>query len=165
MTIDNDLIDNSEEMYLRDVPGTGQITYFDGNWGVLEQFGIRYITGEPCALGIRILCDLTEEGVGHVSEFLGIKADAFHPNWNSNAVASVLLPHTCFHDLLLLLLARSGYKAAIITTDYGVAATTDEGMDAWVELKKAHKGMGSLKRHVRLPSITRHEHAMSGRVY
>ena len=64
----------------------------------LEQFGIDPLTGESCAAGYRLLCDLTAFGRHVVADFLGLTEEGFRPNWNSGkmenpAVASIMLAH------------------------------------------------------------------------
>jgi len=68
----------------------------------LEEYGIKFLTGEACALGNRKLFDLTEKGARRVEKFLG-GAVGFREGSNANpgAVASVLLPSSVIPDIAL----------------------------------------------------------------
>ena len=69
-------------------------------WRDLEEYGIDTLTGEACVYGIRVLCDLTEEGKATVCSFLGIpKGAKMSVNWNSKGVCSVMLPASILEDL------------------------------------------------------------------
>jgi len=101
------------------------------NWSDLEAFGVGYLTSEACANARRILFDLSEEGREHVRTFLGLKnPEAFEENRNSRvgqekAVASVLLPASCFTDLVIHVAARAGYAWTVTDTDRGVVHAVD----------------------------------------
>ena len=83
------------------------------NWRHLEEYGIFMLTGEACAMGMRLLCDLTAEGVDWVSSFLGageIDRDQWPDNWNSGEddnphIASVMLLPNAFLSLVVLSMA------------------------------------------------------------
>lgn len=79
----------------------------------LRQFGIRYLTGEACGIGMRGLFDLTKNGVEILTDFFG--AVAFRENWNSGDkdnphVASALIPYSCLEDLYIFAAIRWGRK-------------------------------------------------------
>lgn len=80
-------------------------------WRDLEQFGIRILTGEACAYGMRVLCDLTEEGLRHVENFFSVLCP--NENWNSSAVKSVLLPRSLFIDLAAFVLLETGSEVVV----------------------------------------------------
>lgn len=74
-----------------------------------EKYGVSILTGEACAYGHRLLCDLNEEGVQLLSDYLGIQPTAFYKNWNSKvnnkpAVASIMLSRDVFQDLAKFIL-------------------------------------------------------------
>jgi len=71
----------------------------------LEQFGVIPLTGEGCGLAMRILCDLTEEGVKLIREFMRVEPTA-HP-WNSKGVKSIMLPRCIFRDLWIFAHVRA----------------------------------------------------------
>jgi len=67
---------------------------------ILEEAGIKLLTGEADKLMMRVLCDLTPAGCAVVNKFLGGNVTfTSESNWNSGAVASVLLPYSCLSDL------------------------------------------------------------------
>jgi hypothetical protein len=77
------------------------------NYRGLDTFGIRCLTGEADKLHFRVLCDLTESGVVHLSEFFGGGIEFLCDNWNSGAVASVMLPRSILEDLALFCAIRN----------------------------------------------------------
>lgn len=72
------------------------------NYRNLEDYGIKFLTGEACAMSERLLFDLTQEGKEHVERFLGgsvvVKRDT---NTNPGAVSSILLHPSVLTDLAL----------------------------------------------------------------
>ena len=72
----------------------------------LEQFGVLPLTGEACGVGMRMLCDLTQEGVDLIREFMRVEptADA----WNSKGIKSIMLPRALFQDLWIFAMIRAG---------------------------------------------------------
>ena len=69
-------------------------------WRDLEPYGIISLTGEACKLGIRMLCDLTNDGVNIIGRVFGLRGgDCLAENWNSTGVKSILLPYSIFNDL------------------------------------------------------------------
>lgn len=74
----------------------------------LEQFGIRLLTGEACGLAMRGLFDLDKSGAAIVRSFLGVQE--LKENWNSGAVASVMLPYSVCEDLFIFAAMYSGRK-------------------------------------------------------
>ena len=70
----------------------------------LKGYGINPLTGEADRYSFRILCDLSQEGVALICEFLGIQPGCFPTNWNSTvgnepAVASVMLTRDTLWEL------------------------------------------------------------------
>lgn len=69
---------------------------------VLEEHGIISLTGEACSMYMRLLCDLTPEGVTIIERFFGGTIKCVQDsNWNSSQgqVASIMLPYSCLEDL------------------------------------------------------------------
>jgi hypothetical protein len=104
------------------------------------KFGINPLTGEACAFSKRVLCDLSEKGVELLSEYFGIKNDAFPENWNSKvgreeAVASVMIDRNAFHDIMIFALMLRGWHY-IIVRDYCLITVTNEEyeMQQWQDL-------------------------------
>ena len=93
----------------------------------LEQFGIRPLTGEADALGFRILCDLTEEGVKVFKECFGMPGSGncgLASNWNSGAIASVMLSKDSIRPLAVMGFYLQGCD--VVITDTGVYALEDD---------------------------------------
>ena len=82
----------------------------------LEDYGIRYLTGEADALSFRGLCDLTRTGVKIVGEFFGFDAEALPENWNSGAVRSILLDPRDWRGLGVIALFHSGAILVVETS-------------------------------------------------
>lgn len=87
------------------------------DWSDLTPFGLQYLTGERCRYGMRMLCDLNEDGTKLVSEFLGLPQAlhicCFEGPWNREvngkpSVASILLPTGCFVQLAVFCLFSQG---------------------------------------------------------
>lgn len=75
----------------------------------LNKFGIGVLTGEACNYGMRLLCDLTAQGVELVNNFLGVDSAAYSDPWNSSvdgrpSLASVFLSRAMLHDLCIFAL-------------------------------------------------------------
>lgn len=76
----------------------------------LSDYGIKALTGEACAYGMRVLFDLSARGRNIVADFLGLDTHGgFRPNWNSRvgdeeAVASVMLTRSVIPDLTKFIL-------------------------------------------------------------
>lgn len=142
----------------------------------LYQYGVHVLTGEACALSLRALCDLTEDGVQLVADFVGAKRldkSSLHENYNSKvggepAVASVTLAWDALPSLLALALARAGYAEAIIDKWAGAVHATKSPFEVeWQERKRMlHEAMGDksfLLRIVRLQAESHNLHVMWGR--
>lgn len=74
----------------------------------LEQFGVICLTGEACGLAMRILCDLTDEGVELIREFMRVEPTA--EPCNSRGVKSIMLPCSIFQELWIFAMVRSGAR-------------------------------------------------------
>lgn len=81
-----------------------------------EHLGINPLTGEACALSMRILCDVNADGAALMREYLGLPLDcALSPAWNSTvggkpAVASVMIERRAFPALVHFALMRAGWQ-------------------------------------------------------
>ncbi len=99
----------------------------------LREFGITPLTGEACAIGLRCLCDLTEEGRDTVAECFGIMPQGFKDNWNSGGVASFMLPYDSLRPLSVVVLLRNGCCAVALTERHGVIGLTAEDFREFAE--------------------------------
>lgn len=81
-----------------------------------DHLGINPLTGEACALSMRILCDMNAEGAALMREYLGLPFDcALSPAWNSTvngkpSVASVMIERSAFPALVHFALLRKGFR-------------------------------------------------------
>ncbi len=84
-------------------------------FATLPTLGINPLTGEACALAMRVLCDLNEDGAALLREYLGLPSTAkLADNWNSTvndkpAVASIMLERHAFASLMRFALLRDGW--------------------------------------------------------
>ena len=75
------------------------------NYSDLKEYGINWLTGERDPYGFRILFDLTEQGKEIVCNFFGLPLSAeFDKNWNSGAVASIMMSKQTLKDLIKFIL-------------------------------------------------------------
>ncbi len=81
---------------------------------VLGAYGFEYLTGESCAISLRILYDMSSRGIRLVENAFSIKIDrsSTPKNWNSQvggmpAVASIKLSPAQARDLLIFALAST----------------------------------------------------------
>lgn len=143
------------------------------NWSDLEspECGIDPLTGEACALGRRILCDLNEKGVEHVRTFLGLPENTrFESPWNGTSgigrhVASVMLPKSCFMDLAIHIAQRRGFEEYVLDVDHGILyATMKPKSDTWQRLVTATRESNEGRIiHRNFPQTSGNTHMMSGR--
>ncbi len=141
----------------------------------LNQFGIRPLTGEADALSFRILCDLTEEGASVFKECFGLpQAAKLADNWNTGAIASVLLPADAIRSLAII-----GYhqqNKTVIVTDKLIAGldpnehiTRHSNNDYYtIYTAKGHAHpwptvYGTIQRIIQPKGTTRNVHQMTGR--
>lgn len=75
----------------------------------LKEYGIEQLTGEACGIGLRVLCDLSPDGVALIEEFLSVKLDDQNNSWNHQSQTgwkSIMLPYSIFNDLMVYVLAK-----------------------------------------------------------
>jgi|OpeIllAssembly_1097287.scaffolds.fasta_scaffold01305_2 hypothetical protein len=148
------------------------------SWDSLREYGINPLTGESCAYGMRLLCDLTERGAGIIAGYFGLAYrpvnELFRGNWNSNvngvpAVASVMLPRTMITDLLLYIAFHVEGSTTVIETPGGslvVLNPDDEFYGAYNAIVSEDEGY-RVHRNPASKAVSRdgrNIHAMSGRV-
>jgi hypothetical protein len=86
----------------------------------MAQFGLTGLTGEACAYGMRMLCDVNEEGKALLADFFGMSNIELDRNWNSTvneqpAIGSVMLSHDLVPKLAQFAFFRKGALAVVIT--------------------------------------------------
>jgi hypothetical protein len=79
-----------------------------------QTLGVNPLTGEACALSMRILCDVNEQGAALLREYFGLPTDCkLSDPWNSKvgnapAVASFMIDRKAFPALVHFALLRAG---------------------------------------------------------
>lgn len=139
-------------------------------------FGIELLTGEACAYGMRVLCDVSEEGRTLLCGFLGLSPDTkFAPNWNSfvgetPAVGSIMLPPSIFPELIRYTLFTVADCGFIVGQPGGVflgVKTTNRYAAGYLELAQKITADGYMiyYRPMGAGSVGgRNVHQMSGRI-
>lgn len=74
------------------------------HWKDMEKYGFNLLTGEACGLSYRGLTDLTEQGLEIVQRTIGAVELKAPTNYNSGAVASLLLPYSMLEPLAVFAL-------------------------------------------------------------
>lgn len=106
-------------MYQHRDPDCAFIHDFHG----LRPFGIDVLTGESCAHGLRMLCDLTDEGKLIVIKALGLGSAGFEPAWNSKGTGSIMLHYGMLEILSIYAMLTAGYER-IFVCGQGVAGAS-----------------------------------------
>lgn len=94
------------------------------NWSDLQQLGINALTGEACKFGMRLLCDVNEDGAAIMLDYLGVTM--LSPNWNTRvngkpSVGSVMLHRESFMQIAeFAMLRMPGLKAIVYKGGAGV---------------------------------------------
>lgn len=140
------------------------------SWIDLRRFGITFLTGESCGLGMRVLCDLTPQGKDLVEAFLGSTVKVLDDsNWNSGGVGSVLMPHSILGELACFVLIHTGNcEIAVRLDDHGGAlgfSREEWKDDSTYRLDTLKAAYGRLRTYCAAGTAgTRNVHVMSGRV-
>jgi hypothetical protein len=89
------------------------------NWQDLVPLGIECLTGEACGLGLRILCDVNEDGLSLVRACLGAVEVKPAENWSGGRiegkrkVGALMLPYDLFGTLAVFGLLRAGARQVV----------------------------------------------------
>jgi hypothetical protein len=153
------------------------------SWRDLERFGINALTGENCAVGRRVLCDLTENGRQIYLEACGLPPDQeTAPNWNSGGKFSANIPYAMLDDIAIFAMLKAGYEAIYIHrngTVQGASGEDKEHIDSLIqmevdycqqeyertgEIPKSRGYFGDIRRILN-PGRMRNEHVATGRTY
>jgi hypothetical protein len=140
----------------------------------MGQFGLTGLTGEACAYGMRMLCDVNEEGKALLAEFFGMHSIALERNWNGfvneqPAIGSIMLPHDIVHKLAQFAFFRKGALAVVCTNREVNGIFTEERLKEYKDLIEKYPNSGySLYRNHAISSSapmqgSRNIHAMTGR--
>jgi hypothetical protein len=82
-----------------------------------RDIGINILTGEACALSMRLLCELTKDAMDLYLEYTGIQIniDAVSTSqWNNHTKYSVFLTWPIMQDLTIMHYAKLGYSIALM---------------------------------------------------
>lgn len=92
-----------------------------------KELGVNPLTGEACAYGQRILCDVSERGRDLLGKFLGISTVPLpvEESWNQkvgedDAIGSVMLTVSVLEELAVFALFEQGYYAVLFSTRHVV---------------------------------------------
>lgn len=132
-------------------------------WGDLERYGIFLLTGESCGIGMRVLCDLSREGVENLELFFGGNLKITEgSNWNgsNNAVASILLPRGILNELAAFLLLKA--SGGMVVVEQGGIYQVEDG-DHPEEFGEAGV-IFRVQPGAALDQGIRNRHLMSGRI-
>lgn len=103
-------------------------------WHTLQQYGINALTGEADSYSLRILCDLSLEGVQLMEGFMGNTVKLTEgTNWNGwvgndLAVSSIMLPYSVFDDLRRYILFHIEHKVYVYHFKSGQMSGTMESV-------------------------------------
>jgi hypothetical protein len=140
----------------------------------LTQFGINSLTGESCAYGMRMLCDVSDDGRALLADYFGMPSISLEPNWNSvvgdqPATGSIMLAHDIVRSLAQFAFFRRGALAVLITEHEVNGIFTSERVQQYRDFIEHYPNTGhSLRVNHALSSAapmvgSRNIHAMSSR--
>lgn len=115
------------------------------SWSEFNEFGINLLTGEACAFGQRILCDLNEDGVNWINRFFSTNIDSGN-NWNSMvgekpSVASIMLTKATLNEIAVFILFCEGYS--LVAKSQGVVVGFDN--ESWERHKHFYEDAKSIQ--------------------
>lgn len=90
------------------------------SWNDLGHYGIGFLTGEACAVGKRLLCDVNDQGRRLLCQVFGLPVNTtFAENWNSQvngdpAIGSIFLAPQMLTFIAAMILLQTGCKCAVV---------------------------------------------------
>lgn len=133
-----------------------------------ETFGITVLTGEACAYSQRLLCDVNEDGLSLLAEFLGIPDLKLAAPMNSRvnglpAVGSLMLAPGMWKDLAKFAFFHSRALGWVEVGGELTGIYSQELFDSYVQHDyPVHRNYALTSSH---PSVgSRNVHQMTGRV-
>jgi hypothetical protein len=140
----------------------------------LAQFGITGLTGESCAYGIRMLCDVSEAGKALLADYFGMPDISLSRNWNSfvgsePSIGSIMLSNDIVKNLAQFAFFRQGALAVICQEREVNGVFTLEMLKAYEDYLQKYPNSGSsLRRNHSISSSapmqgSRNVHAMTNR--
>jgi hypothetical protein len=127
----------------------------------LTAIGIEMLTGESDKLGIRLLCDVTEEGKVAVCRALGVNDIQLAPPWNSKGIGSVLPTRDMLELIALVYMVEHCEDGEIWQEDNG--RLTHVPAQDLIYIKTLNKIHPNALRHYPC-GPTRNQHQMSRRI-
>lgn len=138
-----------------------------------ELMGVNILTGESCAYGMRLLCDLNEDGVALVTSWLGIASTGLRGSWNTQvagkpATASIMLSRHALNDLIKYFLVHvKGCRVIVVRDETSITGIRD--YDFYKRLKENGLITDNEVEHYSIPDPERsyegrNIHSMSQRV-
>ena len=97
-------------------------------------YGINFLTGEACAVGKRLLCDVNDQGRKLICSVFGLPSNTtFAENWNSSvngepSIGSIFFPPHLFAFLAAMICLQTGCKCAVVVATgevYGIEPDDD----------------------------------------
>ena len=135
----------------------------------LRRYVVNPLTGEACAYGQRVLCDLADYGKDIVFDLLGIPRESrLVANWSTGADDSMMIPRLLLeHDLPIWCSLQNGCHEVVVSRD-GICGREAEGPDEdWEQYLQVLADMRKEPRRSRGKSRPRQGsrmvHAFSGR--
>jgi hypothetical protein len=83
----------------------------------MKDIGINILTGEACAISMRLLCELSSEAMKLYLDFTGIQIDLEsipHNQYNNRSYYSCFLTWDTMRDLLIMHHVNLGYQVALM---------------------------------------------------
>lgn len=146
------------------------------SWEDLRSYGIDILTGEACAYGYRVLCDVTKAGVTLFNSVFDMQS-SLRPGWNDQDSYSIMMPRSMFQPLAIFALftvdncsqvfvTYDGVVYGIEASDYGerVALFVAGCQGTFCEVCKRYGKGGGIQYTYRNPGYSRNAHQMTGRV-
>jgi hypothetical protein len=103
------------------------------NWEHLKEHGIICLTGEACVFGLRVLCDVTEQGKKLLETLFSAKL-ALNLEWNasSEGAGSIMLPYDTFTSIATWALLRDPEVVEVWISEHsGCLGITEQDKKEW----------------------------------
>lgn len=146
----------------------------------LTQFGINALTGESCGFGLRMLCDVTEQGKSLLTDYFGCANLDLSPAWNSHTngepvVGSIMLSHQLLRPLAEFVFFTKGALAIMSNSQEVMGLFTAEEVALYEAKERDDKAsLSPLNWRLQYKPLnyradgsssgSRHQHAMTARI-
>ena len=148
-------------------------------WEDLKPYGIDVLTGEACAYGYRLLCDITDSGRKLFESVFGLQLTVKHSypdGWNDSDSRSVMLPRAMFEPLAVFALFTVDNCPKVYIDYNGVVYGVEQADDAemladFIRFNQGHfcescqryGAGGGINLQYSNPGYARNTHQMTGR--